>query len=209
LDLALATDLPTWVSAQYRGSANLEKELRDKLDKAGIEVRHGQGSLVDANTIRVESDYGRIRADYVALATGSRPDFGGQALGPTFVNIDQLLRLSYLPKRLLIIGGSYMGCEIASILQSLGCTVTLIEKRHLLSDWDPYIGGFLAHALHSSEVSLHFRQEVDLQYPGGTAEEPSFPVEGGLTSINSQIKYATVLQDVALRLKRTYCPPTP
>jgi pyruvate/2-oxoglutarate dehydrogenase complex dihydrolipoamide dehydrogenase (E3) component len=59
-----------------------------------------------------------IRADYVVLATGSRPDFGGQALGPTFVNIDQLLRLSYLPKRLLIIGGSYMGCEIAQALQS-------------------------------------------------------------------------------------------
>ncbi|HEY2122395.1 MAG TPA: FAD-dependent oxidoreductase, partial [Chthoniobacterales bacterium] len=34
--------------------------------------------------------------------------------------------------------------------------------------------------LHSSGVGLHLGQEADLQHPGGTSEEPSFPVEGGV-----------------------------
>ena len=185
-------DMPDWLSSQGRVSGRLAHELRDILDKAGIEIRLGHGSLIDANTIRVESVDGTpqlLHADYIILATGSRPDFAGQ--GPGFVNIDQLLRLSYFPQRLLIIGGGYIGCEMASIYRSLGSAVTLIEKRHLLPHWDQFIGEFIARALQSSGVRLHFGQDVDLQHPGGTREEPSFPVEGGLTVSADLVLVAT------------------
>ena len=49
---------------------------------------------------------------------------------------------SHFPQRLLIVGGGYIGCEIASILQSLGSRVTLIEKSRLLPDWDEFISTF-------------------------------------------------------------------
>jgi pyruvate/2-oxoglutarate dehydrogenase complex dihydrolipoamide dehydrogenase (E3) component len=70
---------------------------------------------------------------------------------------------------------------MASIFQSLGSVVTLIEKRRLLPDWDQFVSESVARSLHTSGVRLHFGLDVDLEHPGGTREEPSFPVEGGLS----------------------------
>ena len=188
------TDLPDWVSAQGRLSGRLARELQDALVKAGIDVLFGHASLVDANTIRVKSRSEEpevLHADYIVVATGSRPAFDGDTLGPKFVNIDQLLRRADLPERLLIVGGGYIGCEMASIFRSLGSAVTLIEKGRLLAGWDELISGSIARSLHSSGVHLHFGQELDLQHPGGTSEEPSFPVEGGLSVSADLVLVAT------------------
>jgi pyruvate/2-oxoglutarate dehydrogenase complex dihydrolipoamide dehydrogenase (E3) component len=188
------TDLPDWVSAQGRLSGRLARELQDALAKAGIDVLFGHASLVDANTIRIKSRSEEpevLHADYIVVATGSRPAFDGDTLGPKFVNVDQLLRRADLPERLLIVGGGYIGCEMASIFRSLGSAVTLIEKGRLLADWDELISGSIARSLHSSGVHLHFGQELDLQHPGGTSEEPSFPVEGGLSVSADLVLIAT------------------
>jgi dihydrolipoamide dehydrogenase len=76
-----------------------------------------------------------VDADYIILATGSRSAFGGQTLGSKFVNSDQLLKQSELPRHLLIIGGGYIGCEFASIFRALGSNVTLVKKcQRLLPD---------------------------------------------------------------------------
>lgn len=186
---------PDWVSTQRRVSARLTQELKNKLDKAGVDVCFGRGSLIDANTIRLETASGAadlLGADYIILAPGSRPAFEGHTLGPRFVNSDQLLARMDLPKRLLIVGGGYLGCEFASIYRSLGSTVTLVEKRErLLADWDEFIGGFLARALHTSGVTLHLGQELDLHHPGGTSEEPSFVIAGGLSISSDLVLVAT------------------
>ena len=160
---------------QRRLSGRLARELQSALDKAGIDVLFGHASLADANTIRVKSrsrELEVLHADYIVVATGSRPAFDGDTLGPKFINIDQLLPRADLPKRLLIVGGGFIGCEMASIFRSLGSAVTLIEKGRLFADWDGLISASIARSLHSSGVDLHFGQELDLQHPGGTSEEP-------------------------------------
>jgi pyruvate/2-oxoglutarate dehydrogenase complex dihydrolipoamide dehydrogenase (E3) component len=46
-----------------------------------------------------------------------------------------------IPERLLIIGGSHVGCEFAAIYRTLGVRVTLIEeKQSLLPSWDRVAG---------------------------------------------------------------------
>ena len=74
------TDQPDWVSAQCRVKGRLGRELEDTVDRAGIDVLFGGGSLFYANTIRVEGNSEEpeiLHADYIVLATGSRPDFVG------------------------------------------------------------------------------------------------------------------------------------
>ena len=184
-----------WFSARRQVRAWLTQELKNRLDKAGVEVRFGRGSLANANTIRLEKASGEaelLGAGYIILATGSRPAFDGQNLGPSFVNSDQLFGRMDLPKRLLIVGGGYVGCEFASIYRSLRCAVTLIEKRErLLPDWDEFIGEFIAQTLHSLGVSLHLGQELDLHHLGGTREEPSFTIEGQLNILSDLVLVAT------------------
>src|SRR5262249_23469490 len=122
------------------------------------DICFGHASLVDANTICIESNSVKtdIHADYIIIATGSRPRLDGKDLGPVFVNIDQFLNRSHFPQHLLIVGGGYIGCEIASVLQSLGSRVTLVEKNRLLPDWDEFISTFIARTLLDSGVRLHF-----------------------------------------------------
>jgi pyruvate/2-oxoglutarate dehydrogenase complex dihydrolipoamide dehydrogenase (E3) component len=173
-----------WLSTRARVTARLVRELQTTLDRAGIDVRFGRASLLEANTIGIESNSGKtdlLHADYVIIATGSRPSLDGKELGPAFVNIDQFLDRSHLPQRLLIVGGGYIGCEIASILQLLGSSVTLVEKNRLLPDWDEFISTFIARTLLDSGVGLHFGHEVDLHHPSGTREEPAFALGGGLS----------------------------
>jgi pyruvate/2-oxoglutarate dehydrogenase complex dihydrolipoamide dehydrogenase (E3) component len=173
---------PDWFRARRQVRAWLTQNLENTLDKAGVEVRFGRGSLADGDTICLEKASGEpelIRAEYIILATGSRPEFDGQNIGPNFVNSDQLLNRTELPKRLLIVGGGYLGCELASVYRFLRCDVTLIEKRErLLPDWDEFVSAFIAQKLRSSGVSLHLGQELDLLHPGGTNAEPSFTIEG-------------------------------
>ncbi|MGA8657048.1 MAG: FAD-dependent oxidoreductase [Chthoniobacterales bacterium] len=118
---------PDWFSARRQVRAWLTEELKNKLNRAGVDVRFGRGSLANSNTIHLENASGEtelLGADYIILATGSRPAFDGQKLGPNFVNSDQLFGRMDLPKRLLIVGGGYVGCEFASIYRSLRCAVT-------------------------------------------------------------------------------------
>ncbi len=100
--------LPAWIGAQRRVSARLTQGLRNQLEKAGVEILFGQGSLVEANQVRLTTSRGEaeiLQADYTALATGSRPEFDGHAIHPIFVNSDELLKKTELPHHLLIIGG--------------------------------------------------------------------------------------------------------
>jgi pyruvate/2-oxoglutarate dehydrogenase complex dihydrolipoamide dehydrogenase (E3) component len=174
-------------------TARLVRELETTLDRAGIDTHFGHASLLDANTIRIKSNSAQadLHADYIIIATGSRPSLDGKDLGPAFANIDQFLDRSHIPERLLIVGGGYIGCEIASILQSLGSRVTLVEKSRLLPDWDEFIGTFIARTLLDSGVGLHFGHEVDLQHPSGTGEEPSFALGGGL-SVSADLVLVTI-----------------
>jgi pyruvate/2-oxoglutarate dehydrogenase complex dihydrolipoamide dehydrogenase (E3) component len=76
-------ELVDWLATQARVTTRLVSKLQAELKSSGVDVRFGRGSLLDANTIRVKSDSGQtelVRADHLVLATGSRPDVGGERL---------------------------------------------------------------------------------------------------------------------------------
>ena len=175
--------LPAWISAQRRVSARLTHELQNQLEKAGVEILFGNGSLFETDQIRLTPSRAEeeiVEADYIILATGSRPEFDAHALGPKFVNSDQLLTKTELPRHLLIIGGGYIGCEFASIFRALGSTVTLVEKRNrLLSNWDESLGDFIAAALRSSAVDLHLGFELDVERLGSANPDQELTLGDG------------------------------
>jgi pyruvate/2-oxoglutarate dehydrogenase complex dihydrolipoamide dehydrogenase (E3) component len=104
-----------------------------------------------------------IEAEYIILATGSRPDFM-VAEGSRFFNSDDLIARVYPPSHLFIIGGGYVGCEFASIYRALGCRVSLAEQRErLLPDWDPSVGERVAAELSANGVELHLGRNVEVK----------------------------------------------
>ena len=87
-----------------------------------------------------------LRPGKIIIATGS-----GSAM-PSIPGIDSVayltstsaLELEALPASLLVIGGGYVGCELAQMFARAGVEVTLVARRRLLPKAEPEIGAALA-----------------------------------------------------------------
>ncbi|MFH1202225.1 MAG: dihydrolipoyl dehydrogenase [Candidatus Omnitrophota bacterium] len=103
--------------------ATMENQLKIK----GIEVIKSEGRLTGPN--RIKAGERVIESKYILIATGSKP-FELPDLKfdrSKFISSDELLNQSSIPKTLLIVGGGVIGCEFASIFNSLGSKVTIVE----------------------------------------------------------------------------------
>lgn len=89
----------------------------------------GWARFVDHNTLEVEGN--RYSARKIVLATGSRPRElnvpGIENVQALFTNHNFFSTLRPLPKRLLVIGGGPIACELGQAMHRLGSSVTLIN----------------------------------------------------------------------------------
>jgi dihydrolipoamide dehydrogenase len=154
----LQETLRDWVMTQSNVSSRLIDGFRIELDQLGVDLYQGHGQFLDERTLQVidvSGEIQRISADNVIIASGSQPDFSSRS-GTRLVNSDELLRIQSLPKRLVIVGAGYVGCEFASIYRTLGCEVTLIEKEsRVLPGWEHEAGERVAQMLEMRGVIVH------------------------------------------------------
>ncbi len=106
----------------------------------GVEVIAGEATLTSPQQVRVGDQ--TIETKRILIATGSKcshlPIPGADL--PNVVNSDQLLEQQTVPQRLTIIGGGVIGLEFASIFQTFGSQVTVLEYMpDLLSGVDKEI----------------------------------------------------------------------
>jgi dihydrolipoamide dehydrogenase len=96
-----------------------------------VEYVQGLASVVDAKTLSVETAGGprRIDADYVIIATGSRPSTVPNVSidSPNVLDSTSALDLPDVPSRLLVVGGGYIGLELGTVYAALGSKVTVVE----------------------------------------------------------------------------------
>src|SRR5436305_13987562 len=99
----------------------------------GVEWVKGNGTFSDANTIAVDGGE-EITFKTAIIATGSSP------LWPPIDGLDSdrcvdsegLLDQTEVPKRLVVLGGGIIGCEVASIFNRFGSEVTIVEMLETL-----------------------------------------------------------------------------
>ncbi|MGI4818104.1 MAG: dihydrolipoyl dehydrogenase [Janthinobacterium lividum] len=100
------------------------------LKKAKVKVIKGWATFSDAKTCIVATEDGdiRITAEHVILATGSEPvelpflPFGGDVISST-----EALSLPEVPKKLVVVGGGYIGLELGIAFRKLGAEVAIVE----------------------------------------------------------------------------------
>jgi glutathione reductase (NADPH) len=104
---------------------------RRMLSDAGASILMGRARLVDANAVEIEGK--RYTARYVLLATGGHPTLptGVRGLEHT-VTSEGALDVDWLPARVAIVGGGYVGVEFASIFRAAGSRVTLIIRHDMV-----------------------------------------------------------------------------
>ncbi|GLK70594.1 bifunctional organomercurial lyase/mercury(II) reductase MerBA [Ancylobacter dichloromethanicus] len=136
----------------WRGTVRQKDALVSELRQAkytnllpaynGIAYREGPARLVEGG---VEVDGARIPAGKIIIATGARPAvpaIPGIETVP-YLTSTTALDLEELPRLLLIIGGGYIGAELAQMFARAGVKVTLVCRSHLLPEAEPEIGAAL------------------------------------------------------------------
>lgn len=114
----------------------------------------GRARFVAARTLDVGGV--RVTAPHIVIATGGEPvvpDVPGAALG---ITSDGFFALEQLPRRVAVIGGGYIGVELAGLLQALGAAVTLVMREaRPLELFDPMIGERLAAQMTADGIALY------------------------------------------------------
>ncbi len=96
-----------------------------------VDYIKGTAKFVDANMLEVTAGkkQQRLSYKYAILATGSRPATipGVKEFSSKIMDSTKALELPDVPKKLLVIGGGYIGLEMGTVYAGLGSKVTLIE----------------------------------------------------------------------------------
>jgi dihydrolipoamide dehydrogenase len=100
--------------------------LQGLVRSAGVTLVAGEGRVVGPTSVEVD---GTIwTGTDLVLATGSAArSLPGVDLGPRVVTSDQALTLAEVPRRVVVVGGSVIGVEFASVWRSFGAEVTVVE----------------------------------------------------------------------------------
>ncbi len=131
------------------------KGLQGALKGRGVETVIGTGTLIDANTVEVQTEEGSrsITAAAIVVATGSKPrelpfaPFDGTRI----LSSDHAMYLDELPGSAVILGSGAVGMEFASAWAAFGVDVTLVELEDRLLP--------LEDADSSKEVGRAFRKK--------------------------------------------------
>lgn len=112
----------------------------DFLIKANkIDFFHDTASFKDQQTIELATSKEMLTAKNIIIATGARPiklPLLGMDLSCVYTS-DDILRKPIKEKKIIIIGGGVIGCELATFYHQSGCEVTIIElQKRILSTID-------------------------------------------------------------------------
>jgi pyruvate/2-oxoglutarate dehydrogenase complex dihydrolipoamide dehydrogenase (E3) component/uncharacterized membrane protein YdjX (TVP38/TMEM64 family) len=120
----------------------------ERYTRLGVDVRLGTATLTSPWTVEVRADGAveTLTTRSVVIAAGSRPAvpaLPGLARAG-YVTSDTVWDLRELPRRLVVLGGGPVGCELAQAFARLGSKVTVVEAAaRLLTREDPEVSALL------------------------------------------------------------------
>lgn len=147
-------DFGAFVAKRNTEINRLNKLHITNLEKAGVTLINGHARFVDQHTLDINGK--KITANYIVIATGSRPFMPNIPGIEHAISSDGVWDLTKLPERLAIVGGGYIGVEFASIFNALGSEVHLIVRRDtLLGGFDDDICSFTQNEMIKRNINLH------------------------------------------------------
>jgi len=145
----------------------LEGVYRGNLHKAGVETFDTRARLADPHTV-VLADGTRLRAKHILIATGGwpvKPDLPGAEHA---ITSNEIFHLDHLPRSILIVGGGYIACEFACILNGLGVQVTQFYRgAQILRGFDGEARGLVSDEMIQSGIDLHLGTNIEAMEEAG------------------------------------------
>ena len=162
----LQIDYSAAVNKSRKVSKRLTKGIEHLLKKNKVDFIKGKAQIVSNNSIVIKlptGDTKQISASDIVIATGARPKL------PSQFNVDEKQIISYqtailqkdCPKSVAIIGGGAIGVEFATIWNSYGSQVSIIETMNdILPKEDEDISKELNKSLTKSGIKIYTNSTV-------------------------------------------------
>jgi probable pyridine nucleotide-disulfide oxidoreductase len=150
-------------SALRRRTQSVVQAMRamnlDQFRVSGIELVIGKARFVAPRLVEVATESGTrlLEGERVVIDLGTRPaipPIPGLAEARPLTS-ETLLALERIPERLVVLGGSYVGVELAQAMQRLGSRVTIVERGgQLLAREDEDVAAAIAEILREDGVEI-------------------------------------------------------
>ncbi|MCW3781898.1 glutathione-disulfide reductase [Defluviimonas salinarum] len=186
---AAAFDWPAFRAKLDAELDRLEAAYRAGLAGANVTVHDTRATVVDPHTVRLATGE-TFTAKHILVATGGRPFVPEIAAGAGAMTSNDIFKLDALPKSVLIVGGGFIACEFACILNGLGVAVTQFYRgEQILRGFDGEARGHIAELMKESGINLHVGTDVIEMKPveGGTWVKST----DGREAVFEKVVYAT------------------
>ena len=160
---------------------NLEKMMKSKdkavtiltkgveflLKKNKVTYYKGTGSFKSQNEILIKDDKNKenvIEAEKIVIATGSVPVSlpGIEIDEKVIVSSTGALKLEQVPKKMVVVGGGYIGLEMGSVWSRLGAEVHVVEfLDHITPGMDKEISTEFMKILKKQGIHFHMKHKVE------------------------------------------------
>ena len=160
-------NLPKMMKSKDKAVTILTKGVEFLLKKNKVTYFKGTGSFKSKNEILIKDDKNKemiIEAEKIVIATGSAPvslpgiDFDEKII----VSSTGALKLEQVPKKMVVVGGGYIGLEMGSVWSRLGAEVHVIEfLDHITPGMDKEISNEFMKILKKQGIKFHMQHKVD------------------------------------------------
>ncbi|MGX0975675.1 glutathione reductase (NADPH) [Roseovarius sp. MBR-51] len=181
-----------WVTFRDKLHAELDRlegVYRGVLKTNGVETYDSRAALVDPHTVEL-ADGTRLSAKHILIATGGRPVKPDLPGAEHAITSNEIFHLEKLPRSILIIGGGYIACEFACILNGLGVQVTQFYRgAQVLRGFDDEARGLVSEEMIASGIKLHLGTNIEAM----EVVEGGYRVTGtnGSEAVFEQVMFAT------------------
>ncbi len=152
-------DWEQMITAVNNEVSRLNAIYQRMVDSAQVKVFRRRARLLDAHTIEVDDK--KVTAERILIAVGGKPvkpDIPGIEHA---ITSDGMFELKTQPKQMVILGGGYIGCEFACIMNGLGTQVTqVIRKEQILSGFDGDLRNELHEAMQKQGIRIINNAEI-------------------------------------------------
>lgn len=153
-------DWPRFKGKLHGELDRLEGIYRSLLVNNGVTVHDARATLRGAHEVAL-ADGTSVTAKHILVATGGHPvlpDIPGAELG---ITSNEIFHLDQLPRSILIVGGGYIACEFACILNGLGVEVTQFYRgAQILRGFDDEARGLVSDMMCQNGVDLQLDTNV-------------------------------------------------
>ncbi len=150
---------PELITNKSNELRRLEGIYKKLLTDSGVRIFQGRGQFKTTNSVEVNSEI--LSADKILIATGGWPDMPNIDGIHLAINSNDVFDLPKKPDRIIIIGGGYIACELATIFNGLGSKVVqLYRSEMILRGFDDEVRNFIYEHMISDGLEIRLKENV-------------------------------------------------